>query len=616
MTKPETDHMLGRIQTFLSRQHPYDHLSQTMRAQIADRIDVLDLPADHDVYSVGNKLRGLYVIEHGTVIVFDDTGQELSHLSGGNSFGERGLLKDGRAVTSARTLEPTKLFLIPADLFATLMADHDPVRRFFDRGDIARDRSTTRAGELTTTRVDDLMVRDPKTCPSDTTLQAAAQIMRDTRISSLFVADGDDLKGIVTVRDMSNRAIAGGLPIDTTVDQIMTRDLITLPSSAIGSDVLHLMMERHMGHLPVVDGTKLIGVVTQTDLMRFMASTSAGMMADMRRAKTPADLAKITANIPDLLVQLVGAGNRHEVVTRLITDVADGVTRRLIALAQDQFGPAPVPFCWAACGSQGRQEQTGVSDQDNCLIIDNAASPRDMDYFAKFAQFVCDGLNVAGYVYCPGDMMATNLRWCARQSTWQGYFDDWIARPSKEAQMLASVMFDLRVIDGDETLFTPLQTDVLKATSRNSFFTAHMATNAVGHVPPLGLIRSFATVRSGEHRNHIDMKSNGVVPIVDLGRMYALQGKITVANTRARIQAAPDRGAVSPSGARDLLDAYDMIAQTRLENQAAQIKAGEKPDNYMAPSGLSDFERSHLRDAFVVVKTMQSALMQGRGVLG
>jgi CBS domain-containing protein len=59
-----------------------------------------------------------------------------------------------------------------------------------------------------------------------------------------------------------------------------------------------------------------------------------------------------------------------------------------------------------------------------------------------------------------------------------------------------------------------------------------------------------------------------------------------------------------------------MIAQTRLEHQMRRVKAGERPDNFMAPTDLSEFERSHLRDAFVVVRTMQSALGHGKGMLG
>src|SRR5690606_36392112 len=103
-------------------------------------------------------------------------------------------------------------------------------------------------------------------------------------------------------------------------------------------------------------------------------------------------------------------------------------------------------------------------------------------------------------------------------------------------------------------------------------------------------------------------KLNGVIPITDLARVYALQGRIPDVNTRARLQAAREASVISTSGASDLINAYDVIAMIRLQNQADMIKYGHKPSNYLAPADLSDFERNHLRDAFVVVRTMQSAI--------
>lgn len=182
--------------------------------------------------------------------------------------------------------------------------------------------------------------------------------------------------------------------------------------------------------------------------------------------------------------------------------------------------------------------------------------------------------------------------------------------------MLASVMFDLRPIGGDAELFHGLQRKTLEMAAANSIFTAHMASNALSHGTPLSLLRGFTTIRSGERRNTIDLKMSGVVPVVDLGRMYALRGKIDAVNTRARLEAALATGIVSATGGRDLLEAYDLVAETRLRHQARLIRKGAPPDNFLPPATLSDFERSHLRDAFVVIKTMQSALMQGRGVLG
>jgi CBS domain-containing protein len=309
-------------------------------------------------------------------------------------------------------------------------------------------------------------------------------------------------------------------------------------------------------------------------------------------------------------------GNRHEVVTRLITDIADTVTRRLLTWAEQQLGPAPVPYLWLACGSQGRQEQTGVSDQDNCLFLSNDVRAADQPYFEELARIVCDGLDACGYFHCPGDMMATNLRWRQPVHVWRSYFGSWIAKPNPEAQMLASVMFDLRPIGGDETLFADLQQETLQDAARNSIFTAHMISNSLKHQPPLGLLRGLARIRSGEHRNQLDLKLSGVVPVIDLGRIYTLQGQLKPVNTRARLEAAQASGLLSPTGGADLLDAYDLIAMTRLEHQVRQIKMDQKPDNFLDPSDLSDFERSHLRDAFVVVKTMQSAAGSGKGMLG
>ena len=376
------------------------------------------------------------------------------------------------------------------------------------------------------------------------------------------------------------------------------------------------MMEHRIGHVPIVDAGQLVGIVTQTDLTRFQAVSSAELVSELARADTAEQMADVTARIPQLLVQLVAAGNRHEIVTRLITDIADTATRRLLALAEAKLGPAPVPYLWLACGSQGRQEQTGVSDQDNCLILDDAVTDEmRTGYFADLARFVCDGLDACGYFHCPGDMMATNPRWCQPVRVWKGYFNGWINKPDPEAQMLASVMFDLRPIGGHVDLFADLQENTLEAAARNSIFVAHMISNSLKHQPPLSLLRGFATIRSGEHKNQLDLKHNGVVPVVDLGRVYALQGRLTPVNTRARLEAAETAGVLSSSGAADLLDAYDLIAETRLEHQAAQVRQGHKPDNYLSPADLSDFERSHLRDAFVVVKSLQSAIGHGRGML-
>ncbi|MCB1348975.1 MAG: DUF294 nucleotidyltransferase-like domain-containing protein [Paracoccaceae bacterium] len=602
-----------QILRFLKSVHPYDGLTETEQAALVPQFEVMSCAADTAVYALGDRLPGLFIVYEGNVEITDENDVVVSHLGLRNQFGERGLLRDGLAVTAARAESATELLMLPAEAFHALIAEHEAVARFYNRSRGPR----PKGNDLATSRVETLMTPNPITCRPDTPVQDAARLMRDSRVSSLCVTEADDaLKGIVTTRDLSGKVLAEGLPLATPIAAVMTPDPLTLSPAAIGSDVLHLMMERRIGHIPICEAGKLVGIVSQSDLTRFQAVSSAELVAEISAAGTAEEIAAVTARIPQLLVQLVAGGNRHEIVTRLITDIADTATRRLLALAEQALGPAPVPYLWLACGSQGRQEQTGVSDQDNCLFLDDQVTEADRTgYFAALAKFVSDGLDTCGYVYCPGEMMATNPRWCQPVSVWKGYFDGWIRKPDPEAQMLASVMFDLRPIGGDQSLFADLQQQTLETASKNSIFVAHMVANSLKHMPPLGLLRGLATIRSGEHKNALDMKHNGVVPVVDLGRVYALQGRLGAVNTRARLEAAEQAGVLSSAGAADLIDAYDLIAETRLQHQAELVKQGSAPDNFLAPADLSEFERSHLRDAFVVVKTMQSAIGHGRGML-
>lgn len=603
------DHPIDTIIGFLETVHPYDSLPRDELVRVAKSFSRREFAAGEEVYTAGEPLKGLYLIKRGSVEVQDPSGQVISLLGPRNSFGERGLARDGLAVTTARVTEESVLLLLPVAEFRRLIAGSPAFERFFSRG-----RShETRGGDLTTQKVGDLMARKPVVVAPFDTIRDAAKKMRDAKVSSLGVVRDGAFLGIITTRDMTNRVLADGLDPATPVSEVMTADPVTLRPDSLGSDILHIMLERRIGHLPVVEDGTLVGMITQTDLTRFQAVSSAQLVRDVAISETVADMAAVTAQIPRLLVQLVGGHNAHEVVTRLITDIADTVTRRLLAMAEAQLGPAPVPYLWLACGSQGRQEQTGVSDQDNCLMVDDTATEEDMHYFRDLARIVSDGLHACGYVYCPGDMMATNPQWCQRMDVWRGYFRKWVTTPDPMAQMLASVMFDLRPIGGQASLFRDLQHETLDMASKNSIFVAHMISNGLKHTPPLGLLRGFTTIRSGEHKNHIDMKHNGVVPVVDLGRVYALIGQLEPVNTRARLDAAEAQGVISLSGARDLMEAYDLIAQTRLENQARLVRSGRKPDNFLAPSDMSDFERSHLRDAFVVVRTMQSAVGQARG---
>lgn len=611
---PGPDAPQGRLVDRLARFAPFDLLPPDRHAELEHELVRVAAAPGETIFEQGEVLRGLYVILSGQVDVRTAQGEVVSRRGEGEAMGERGLLRDGRAMLGARAVTAAELLLLPAPLFRRLLDAEPALARWFGRAVAAEpgEDSGPYAAGLTALQVADLMARAPLTAPPGTPVAEIAKLMRAASVSSILVTEGERLAGIVTVHDLTNKVLAEGLSGDLPVERAMTPEPLTILPDATGLDAMIAMTGRRINHLPVVDRRgRLVGMVGRTDLFRRQAATASSMAGELVAAPDADAMAAVFARLPELLGVLVAANARPAAICRRVTDLADAATRRLLQLAEARLGPAPVPYLWAACGSQGRREQTGVSDQDNCLILDDAATPADDGYFQALARIVSDGLNQAGFVYCPGDMMATTDRWRQPRRVWQGYFAAWIAQPDEMAQMLASVMFDLRPIAGDMSLFDDLHAQTLAMARGNSIFLRHMIGNALKHAPPLTLFRGLSTIRSGAHRNTLDLKIAGVIPVVDLARIYALRGGIEAVNTRERIVAARDLGVISRTGAHDLLDAYDLIAETRLRHQAAQIARGAAPDNYLAPEALSDLERSHLRDAFLVVKTMQSALGQG-----
>ena len=142
---------------------------------------------------------------------------------------------------------------------------------------------------------------------------------------------------------------------------------------------------------------------------------------------------------------------------------------------------------------------------------------------------------------------------------------------------------------------------MLTHSQRNTIFLAALAENVLSSSPPLSLFGRFILERSGEHRQGLDLKKRGVLPIIELARLHSLACGVSEVNTHRRLQALVKAGAMTLLDSRNLEDAFTLINRIRLQQQAAQIAAGETPDNYCDPRQLSRLQRHHLKQAFRVV---------------
>jgi len=176
--------------------------------------------------------------------------------------------------------------------------------------------------------------------------------------------------------------------------------------------------------------------------------------------------------------------------------------------------------------------------------------------------------------------------------------------------MRVSIFFDLRAIHGDASLCKHLQEVMLEQASSNTIFLAALAANALDTKPPLGIFRRFVVDRDGEHRNSLDLKKRGVLPVTEIVRLRALANKITAVNTDERLRALARGGYMSITDSRNLADALHFIQRQRIEYQAQQISRGEAVSNFLKPRSLSKMAKEQLRDAFTIIDESQSAVKQ------
>lgn len=607
---------LVEIRDFMARRPPFDALPQDILNELPKSLSIRYLRRDSDFPPADADGAYIYIVRSGAIELRDAHGALCEKLGEGDMYTTPCQLVDLAGECKGKAAEDTLLYLLPCAQLQSLRQAAKDFDKHFSNSlrerlkhavALVQERSTSDVGYMTV-EVNDLIKKAPITIGADHSIQQAAAVMAENDVSSVLILDGEQLVGLITDRDLRKRCVAVGLSGSEPVRSIMTTNLQTIEHNALMIQALMTMTRLHVHHLPVLAGGKLAGMLTATDLARHHSTNSAFIATDIRKAKTVEDLAVAAARLPELQLQLANSSATALHIGEAVSCITDSLTKRLIEMAEAKLGPPPVPYLWMAGGSQGRREQSSHSDQDNALIISDALQAGDDAYFAALSQIVSDGLNACGFVYCPGEAMATNPKWRQPLKTWRQYFQAWINKPEPMALMLSSIFFDLRVVHGDPELYAGLQREILQLSQKNRIFIAYMAANALQHRPPLGFFRQFVLIHDGAHNDTFDIKHRGIVPITDLARVYALSEGLEPVNTTERLRAAGASGAMSAEMAENLEDALEFIASLRIRHQAEQIRHDQPPDNYLPPGSLSELEREQMKDAFRVIQTMQEAL--------
>ncbi|MDW8424935.1 MAG: putative nucleotidyltransferase substrate binding domain-containing protein [Meiothermus sp.] len=588
---------------FVREHAPFDLLPEEALALVQRGLEITFYPGGSKVLErSGSKSQHLYLIRKGGARLERD-GQAILHLEEGEVFGYPSLLSQDAPAFDVVAEEDLLVYRWPREVFQKLM-EYPAFAEFFTRGLAERLRISSRVEGLGVVNLDlalpvgELISRPPVLVPRASTVGEAARVMQTHQISSVLV-EGEPL-GILTDRDLRNRVLAAGKGPDTPVAEIMSAPVKTLPASTPLFEALSYMVRQGIHHLPLEQDGQIIGLITDTVLMRQQAKSPLYLLRRLERTRNPGDLTGYGKELTGVAESLLLGGLGASEIGRSVSSLNDQLVRTLLRLGEERLGAPPTPYAWIVFGSEGRMEQALLTDQDNALIYQEE-TPATAAYFEQLAAFVVEGLIQAGFPPCPGGYMATH--WRKSLPEWEQLFRHWLETPKPQELLEAQIFFDFRAVYGELSL-EPLER-IVAGGADQGIFLAQLARASLQFRPPIGFFRQIREEDGG-----VDLKKGGIAPIVSLARVYALEARSLAKGTVERLQAAAREHKLSPEGAETLVEAFGFLMRLRLREQLASLRRGEPPGNKVPLENLSPLERRHLKEAFLQVREMQEAMSQ------
>jgi CBS domain-containing protein len=584
---------------FLRSHPPFDRLGPEALRTIEESLDVAYHTQGSCILKRGGPPgQSLFVIRKGAVRLERD-GQLVQLLEEGDCFGVPSLIGRTSPHLDAVALEDTLLYQISEPTFARLITN--PAFSEFFLADLsARLRQSggqqpTRLGADLATPVSAFGRRPLLFVPPGVSVREAALRMREARVSSVLVEGFP--AGILTDRDLRGRVIAEGLGPETPVRDVMTRPVKTLPADATLFEALVFMLEHDVHHAPIEENQRIVGIVTDTDILRLHNKSPLYLLRELRTPRTPDSLSQYSLELAAMVEALAWGGLEAAQIGPIVSRLNDTLVVRLLRAAEEELGPPPTAYAWIVFGSEGRMEQILLTDQDNALVYRDD-TPEAKTYFASLAARVVNGLIAARFPPCRGGFMATN--WHRPLAEWVRLFRGLVRTPEPRALIEAANFFDYRSVHGDLEL-DPLR-DILLQAGGEKIFLAHLAKAALGFRPPLGLFRQIRAEEGG-----VDLKKGGIIPIVSLARLFALEAGVEARPTLARLAAAAQAGALSKEGAETLSEAFRFLLRLRLHDQLRAMRAGQPPGHKARLEEISPLERRHLKETFLAIREIQEA---------
>ncbi len=449
-------------------------------------------------------------------------------------------------------------------------------------------------------------------CDLETSVGKAAQIMSKDHLSAILVrSESGAMVGIVTDVAMRERVIAENLSYDIPVYEIMSSPLIYIDDSALIFEAALLMQEKGIKHLVVRNGSgEVVSVITNEELLHVHRYSTAFLINEIQDAESIDEIFITQERMPRIVKALTDSGAHARNITRVITTISDAILERLIDFAIEELGEPPCSFAFISLGSEGRGEQTLVTDQDNAIIFEDVAEENleaVKAYFNSFGTKVCTWLDKSGYDFCKGNVMAMNPQWCQPLFKWKECFSGWVLTSEPQDLLEVNIFFDFRCLYGENYFTDQLREHITQIAEKRAVFFQHLATNILVFKPPVDFFGNIAVESGGDHANSFDIKFV-IAAIVGFARVYSVKNGLESTNTLQRIDTLLERNIINSATHAEIVGAYNYLMQMRFRHQVKMINDGLAPDNFINLDELSHMEKVMLKKTFSQVSSFQKHL--------
>ena len=614
-----------RISDFLKDFPPFNMLSKENLLSIASAVDIHHLEKDTDLFITGEPVKNqFYVVKDGAIGLFQaETNSLVDECDEGDIFGLRTLMSKGNYKLNAKALEESIVYSISSALFEEYITTNSEASTYLLSSFVSNatyveskesnfPKQNKNLQDFFEEQSADYS-KNPIQCATETSIKAAAIIMKDKRVGSIIITKNKQTLGIITDKDLRIKIATGLFSIEEPVTKIMSFPVITFPENITVAEAQIAMIKYQITHLCITrDGTpnsELTGILSEHDIVVVRGNSASALVKEVKRAGTAVQLQQIRNCAEELLKRYIEQQIPIVFITKILSAINESITQKVIDLSiKEMPTDPPTTFAWLAIGSQGREEQLLLTDQDNALVFNDISEidyEKTKRYFLSLSEKINNKLNIVGFEFCPAKMMASNPEWCLSVSQWEKQFKKWILTPDQDKLMLCTIFFDFEYVYGDKNLLIPLAKSIFEGIKAHTIFLSFLGLNALKNPPPLSFFRQFLVERNGEHKDQFDIKARAIMPLVDAARLLILSNNIiTHNNTILRFEKLMEVEPQNKDVYTACLEAFKKLLRFRTEQGLLHNDSGR----FIDLQTLSKVNRLELKSCFNAVKKVQDLI--------